>query len=287
MEGKTTFIKLIPMKNSDSKIMIKNKVNPLQRIEIFEKNSIEKISQFILKTAFPQDEKAEYKVPLYIKIQDSFSSLPLSICVGELLIMAHQTDEPEIRYSFIKNDNIADKPLPNGNKSLILTKELNKIYEQRTQNDQKDNHTVKIDIPFQHNIFPQTQINEQPNHVNPSQITIPAQVDPINAQNSLNHQFPSLISIIPQEQPSDLTLSGFGMNQAPFQDSIYHMNDSSLHQQTSIFGQNPTSFSRFFDNQTDQSSSNAHTKVEQAVDSGDSTSTLKSELEKMLRKPPN
>ena len=273
MEEKTTFIKLIPMKNSDSKIMMNKKVNPLQRIEIFENNLLEKISNFVHDSAFSQDDSS-YKVSLFIKINDSFSKLPLSISIGELMIMTHQFDEPEIRYSFIKNEKMDDTNKENKNKTLLFSKELDKINKQKVENQKEnENQTVKINIPFQHNIMPSIPLNEHPN-------------TNLNAQNTTYNQFPSLISVILPEQQSDLTFSSFGMNQPSFNDSVYHINDLTLQQQQpSIYETNQISFSRFLDNKAGENSSNSHSlKNEQNNEENNTASTLKSELEKMLHK---
>ena len=279
MEEKTTFIKLIPMKNSDSKIMMNKKVNPLQRIEIFENNLLEKISNFVHDSAFSQDDSS-YQVSLFIKINDNFSKLPLSISIGELMIMTHQFDEPEIRYSFIKNEKLDDTNKENKNKTILFSKELDKINKQKVENErnqqkenENENQTVKINIPFQHNIMPSIPLNDHPNTNQ-------------NAQTPTYNQFPSLISVILPEQQSDLTFSSFGMNQPSFNDSVYHINDLTLQQQQpSIYEPNQISFSRFLDNRAGENSSNSHSpKNEQNNEENNTAPTLKSELEKMLHK---
>ena len=91
-EPKNIVVKLIPMKNSDNKRMMKKELNPLQRLTILEETQLNTISEFIHNKVFDEDDNS-YDVFLHICINGKFSRLPLSINIGELLIMAHQKDE--------------------------------------------------------------------------------------------------------------------------------------------------------------------------------------------------
>ena len=103
MNQKNIVVKLIPMKNSDNKRMMKKELNPLQRLTILEETQLNTISEFTHHKVFDEDDNS-YNVLLHICINGKFSRLPLSINIGELLIMAHQKNEIELRYTFVLNE---------------------------------------------------------------------------------------------------------------------------------------------------------------------------------------
>lgn len=156
-ETKTTFVKLIPMKNYDNKIISRRNLNPLQRVNILETAPLREIANFIHDLAFPPNDET-FEVALYVKIMDTFSRLPLSINVGELMIMAHQETESELRYSFIEvSKPAASVSIPRAHVPIDIEPTI--VRSKREQKQEKTPVAPQIEPPQE---IPQPQIPVAP-----------------------------------------------------------------------------------------------------------------------------
>lgn len=94
------YIKIIPLTNSDHKIVGKWKGNPLQRLKVMKTTYLSTISQYIKSlVTSPQDELVI--VRLLVSTGQHDVVVPQTLTIWEYFLMTHQQSEGEIRYTFI------------------------------------------------------------------------------------------------------------------------------------------------------------------------------------------
>jgi len=137
------FVKLIPLRNSDNKRVLRTKNHPLQRIKVTSTTSLSQIRMYMHSLVF-KDDIVPYQTHLYSTVDGNEIRIPLTLNVAEYLIITHQNEQGEIRYTF--SDNNA-KPIVRNPFVSVIDSNVNKE-KQRIQNIEPPPKPVPNPISF-------------------------------------------------------------------------------------------------------------------------------------------
>jgi hypothetical protein len=91
-------LQIVPLKNADHKRVSRHKNNPLQRIKVSDRTSLLTIAGYIRRLAGAEADGAP--VALYASYRGEPLQVPLSMSVGQYLIVTNQDGHGEVRYAF-------------------------------------------------------------------------------------------------------------------------------------------------------------------------------------------
>ena len=131
------YVKLIPFKNADNKKVLNSKHNPLQRIKVSSSTPLHQISRYVHNMVFPENDET-FQVQLYLSSNNNELKLPLSLNVSEFLFITNESEQGELRYSFVEAIN----------KNIIKNKTNlpKKIVQEPLRNIQPSNIEIKNNI---------------------------------------------------------------------------------------------------------------------------------------------
>ena len=208
------------MKVSDGKRMKKVNQPALHRLRHTENTQLKEIADFIHNLAFSPNDKTTV-VSLSAEIQNVFSQLPLSLYVGELLLMCppnflQQSDEFTLRYSFVTPETKASVKTPNS-PQIPAKQEQTQISQHFPSGPMEVNQPFSIAqaVSSHPSIVPNIQPLQIPQPVAKDYIMPPTQMPPVSRQPQISIARPqdslAFDMTLTREMPSSSILSGFSL----------------------------------------------------------------------------